>query len=1045
MRKLAPALGALLLTEPAWAGSVRETLSQPASIAWVMMAGALVLMMQAGFMMLEAGLVRSKNSINVAQKNLLDFVFAALAFALVGFMIAFGRDSGFGFGLDADSFLLSHLNTADIAFFSFQVMFCGTAATILSGATAERLRLSAYVIASVVIGALIYPVFAHWAWGAALQPSASAFLANRHFVDFAGSTVVHATGAWVSLAGCLVLGPRIGRFGTDGRPNRIAGHSTVIATAGTLLIFFGWLGFNGGSTFEANAAVGGIVANTVLAGAAGGAAGYLLCLRGDGVTYPEHILYGLLGGLVAITAGCHLLTPGGAILMGALGGGAAIGTNAFIERRFRIDDALGVIGIHGVAGIVGTIGLAFLAPVERLPAGGRLAQFDIQALGAMVNFLWVFCISYILFRLLDAVRPIRVSAADEERGLNQSEHASAIGLGGMEHTLERIVRGTADLGARLPVLVGEETERLTRLFNAFLDNLETNELQHRSIEEARRASQEAERLTTLADAASEGILLLAEGRIRDANPAAQRLLRVDAAPEFHPHIMEFVAEADRSRFADALQTIEAEPFQVEMHGEAGSIPVEVKLKSILFRGMEMVIVALTDLSARRAAEERIRFIALHDGLTGLPNRMLFGQTLDETLAGLRDDGRLSALMLIDLDRFKAINDLYGHPAGDALLAAVSARLKEAVGAKGMAARCGGDEFAIILWDISFANQASDFAMRLLQTLREPVDLGNGVRINPGASIGVAILPRDGRESSVVTSRADTALYHAKRRGRNTYVVFAPGMDAEEQTRLELEEALAHAIARDELLVLYQPRIDLVKRRVVSYEALIRWRHPSRGLISPTTFIPIAEQSGRIAEIGEWVMRTACREAVARFGEASVSVNVSALQFRAKGFVETVTKILKETGLRPDRLEIELTESALVDDRDQALGILRHLKTLGVRVSLDDFGTGYSSLSYLRFFPFDALKIDRSFVRDIETGDGSLAILEAVLRLGRAMRLRVVAEGVETAAQLGILQNLRCDEVQGYLFAEPAEPQTLAGFDPASVLTPGRSAGPSRAA
>ncbi|MEE2951694.1 MAG: EAL domain-containing protein [Pseudomonadota bacterium] len=1045
MKRLVIGSGALLLAEPAWAGSVRETLSEPASIAWVITAAALVLMMQAGFMMLEAGLVRSKNSINVAQKNLLDFVFAALAFAIVGFMIAFGRDGGYGFGLDADSFLLSNLDPSGIAFFAFQVMFCGTAATILSGATAERLRLSVYVIASVVVGALIYPVFAHWAWGNVLDPSASAFLANRHFVDFAGSTVVHATGAWVSLAGCLVLGPRIGRFGADGRPNRIAGHSTVIATAGTLLIFFGWLGFNGGSTFEANAAVGGIVANTVLAGAAGGAVGYLLCLRGDGVTYPEFTMYGLLGGLVAITAGCHLLTPGGAILIGALGGGAAIGTNAFIERRFRIDDALGVIGIHGVAGVVGTIGLAFVAPLERLPAGSRLDQFDIQAIGSLVNFIWVFCASYILFRVLDAIRPIRVSAADEERGLNQTEHASAIGLGGMEQTLERIVHGTADLGARLPVLVGEETERLTRLFNSFLDNLETNELQHRSLEEARRASQEAERLATLADAASEGILLLAEGRIRDANPAAQRLLRIDASPEFHPHIMEFVASADRSRFADALQTIADEPFQIEMQCEGAAFPVEVKLKSIMFRGMQMMIVALTDLSARLAAEERIRFIALHDGLTGLPNRMLFGQTLDETLAGLRDDGPLSALLLIDLDRFKAINDLYGHPAGDALLAAVSARLKQAVGSKGLAARCGGDEFAIILRDISFANQATDFAMRLLQSLREPVDLGNGVRINPGASIGVAILPRDGRESSIVTSRADTALYYAKRQGRNTYKVFAPGMDAEEQTRLELEEGLAHAIARDELLVLYQPRIDLFQRSVVSYEALIRWRHPSRGLISPATFIPIAEQSGRIAEIGEWVMRQACRQAVASFGEASVSVNVSALQFRAKGFVETVMRILDETGLRPERLEIELTESALVDDRDQALGILRHLKKLGVRVSLDDFGTGYSSLSYLRVFPFDALKIDRSFVRDIETGDGSLAILEAVLRLGRAMRLRVVAEGVETDAQLAILQGLRCDEVQGYLFSKPVEPEALANFDPATVFDTGRSVGPSRAA
>lgn len=296
-----------------------QTAKASADLAWLMAAAGMVMMMQIGFLLLEAGMVRSKNSINVAQKNLLDFVFGVIGFAAIGFMLAFGTSGTLSVGFDTDYFLLQDLDSWLAGFFVFQVMFCGTAATIVSGAIAERMTLSAYVLGSIVLSTLIYPVFVHWAWGTAVGPNSGAFLANLGFVDFAGSTVVHATGGWVALAACLVIGPRQGRFDAEGRPVRIAGHNPVLATTGGLILFFGWIGFNGGSTLAASADVAPIILNTVLAGGMGTCVGYVIGARQDGVVLPEKALCGMLGALVAVTAGCHVLDPGGALLVGALG------------------------------------------------------------------------------------------------------------------------------------------------------------------------------------------------------------------------------------------------------------------------------------------------------------------------------------------------------------------------------------------------------------------------------------------------------------------------------------------------------------------------------------------------------------------------------------------------------------------------------------------------------------------------------------------------------------------------------------------------------
>lgn len=1009
---------ATLLPSGAWAATHGEPVESQ-SFVWILTAASLVLLMQVGFMFLEAGLVRSKNTINVAQKNLLDLLFSIVAFALVGFMLAFGSDSGRGFGLDGSFLFLGELEPSEYAFFAFQAMFCGTAATIVSGAAAERLRLSSYVISSTFVAALVYPIFVHWAWGSALWASSSSFLGNLGFIDFAGSTVVHSTGAWVALAACIVLGPRIGRYNPDGSVNRIPGHSAVLATGGTMLIFVGWIGFNGGSTIVATTAIGHIVANTILAASSGGVAGYLIGLRIDGLSHPEKPVCGMLGGLVAVTAGCHVLTGTGALVVGFLGGTVAVWGNDLLERRFRIDDAVGAIGVHGFAGITGTLMLCFLAPVDQLAAGSRLAQFQVQALGVVTDFVWAFGTAYVFFRVLDARKPIRISVRDEERGLNQAAHGTSLGIGNIETALDRILDGSAGLSDRLPIESGDEAERAVRLFNEFLDRVEDSEISRRSAEDVRRASQEAERLSALADAASEGIILSVGGRIFDANTAMERLLGMPLAEIRRKHLLDFITGADKEDIWEALHRGDRSAREVcvrDAHGE--DIPAELRVGQATLRGQQVVMATFLDLRERLKSEEKVRFMAHHDPLTGLSNRLLFNRSLDETLTRCLRTERSAALILVDLDKFKDINDLYGHPAGDIVLKDCADRLAAIVEGVGLAARCGGDEFAVIIYNVEFANQAEDYALRILWELRKPIDVGGGVKLNPGASLGVSIMPRDGSEPGAVISRADTALYHAKRQGRNDYAIFEPGMDAEAQERRELEMQLSQAIEREEFFVCFQPRVEVETCRITSYEALVRWNHHERGLVSPSVFIPVAEQSGAIVELGEWVLREACRQAKAELGDAYVSVNVSAVQFRSRNFVDRVLAILSEVGLPPSRLELELTESVLIEDRDRALSVLRTLKSHGIRLSLDDFGTGYSSLSYLRLFPFDTIKIDRSFVRDMFVSENSLAIAEAVIQLGRALKLRIVAEGVETPEQFALLRSKRCEEVQGFLFSEP---------------------------
>jgi diguanylate cyclase (GGDEF)-like protein len=424
-------------------------------------------------------------------------------------------------------------------------------------------------------------------------------------------------------------------------------------------------------------------------------------------------------------------------------------------------------------------------------------------------------------------------------------------------------------------------------------------------------------------------------------------------------------------------------------------------------------------------EQRITQLAFNDVLTGLPNRTMFQQQLDHLYRASRGNGSLFALHCLDLDQFKVINDTLGHPAGDALLVEAGQRLMHA--ARGQfVARLGGDEF-VVLQALGQDREAVDrLARDILSAISQPLRI-DGNEIIPTTSIGIALAPDDGTDGEALLKNADLALYRAKEAGRGTFAFFEESLNERAQVRRQLETDLRQAIDRGEFELYYQPLFDLEQNRICSFEALLRWNHPKRGLISPAEFVPVAEEAGLIVPIGAWVIREACSRAMTWPEHIRIAVNVSPVQFHRGGLQETILQALANSGLAPGRLEVEITESIFLEGGEATLRLLHSLRKLGIRVALDDFGTGYSSLSYLQSFPFDKLKIDRSFIQNLLTRDGASAIVRAITELAQALGIETTAEGVEETAQLMELRSHGCSSVQGFLFAEPmtaADVETL---------------------
>ena len=433
------------------------------------------------------------------------------------------------------------------------------------------------------------------------------------------------------------------------------------------------------------------------------------------------------------------------------------------------------------------------------------------------------------------------------------------------------------------------------------------------------------------------------------------------------------------------------------------------------------VMVFHDVSVARALTLKMSYLAQHDSLTDLPNRVLLNDRLNEAIHLSSRYRRKLAVIFLDLDHFKHINDSLGHVVGDRLLQSVAKRLFTCVRSSDTVSRLGGDEFVVLLWEVRHAQDAALTATKILEALRLPHYIDEH-ELHISASIGIVTYPDDGADAETLLKRADLAMYHAKDAGRDSFQFFKLEMNARAIARQTIEESLRHAIERNELVLHYQPKLDLGSGEVIGAEALIRWHHPKRGLVPPKEFISVAEDCGLILPIGRWVLREACRQArawqVSGLPALGMSINVSSVELRTPGFVAGLRSILTETGLEPRLLELEMTEAVLIDESRSVADVLSELKEIGVRLTLDDFGTGYSSLTHLKRFPIDALKIDRSFVRDLATESDGAGIVTAMIGMGRNLHLQVVAEGVETRQQLEILMENGCHQAQGYYFGRP---------------------------
>lgn len=468
-----------------------------------------------------------------------------------------------------------------------------------------------------------------------------------------------------------------------------------------------------------------------------------------------------------------------------------------------------------------------------------------------------------------------------------------------------------------------------------------------------------------------------------------------------------------------LQHVKEELFQKEIEkGEVQLLLEQVQEQSRqLLKTKEELE---TEISERKKAQEQLSYSSYHDSLTDLPNRTLFMDRLTQGLIRLAFHKRSAAVLFIDLDHFKRVNDTLGHNIGDILLKAVSERLKSCMREGDTVARLGGDEFAIMLADLARPEDVPAITQKITETLSQPFQIKQH-KLFITTSIGISLYPSDCNDPEALLKAAGMAMYRAKEQGRNNYQFYHPTMNTVAAERLSIETDLRQALECEGFLLHYQPQLDLATGRVIGVEALVRWRRPSMGLVSPAKFIPVAEETGLILPIGEWVLRTACRQTKAwqdaGFRNLRVSVNLSARQFNQKNLIQTIDKILKETQLDPRSLELELTESIL-QNAEEIIETLREINARGVEISVDDFGTGYSSLSYLKRFPIQTLKVDQSFVQNIATGTDETVIVISIINLAHNLRLKSIAEGVETAKQLQFLRWLNCDRMQGYLFSRP---------------------------
>jgi len=988
----------------------------------------LVFVMQAGFLCLESGLVRSKNSINVAAKNITDFTISSTIFWAVGFAIMFG-DSVSGFFGTSYFFFGDGASPQLIAIFLFQMMFCGTAATLVSGAVAERMSYIGYIIVTVTISLLIYPWIGHWVWAGIISDTATGWLEMQGFIDFAGSTVVHSVGGWVALAAILVIGPRLGRYDVVGR--RIPGSNLPMAILGGMLIWFGWFGFNGGSTLGWTDAVPGILLNTCLAAFWGGITATILKYKAEGYIDVGHIMNGTLGGLVAITANCYAVSVSAAVFIGLFAGVIVFYGEKLLEKK-QIDDAIGVIPVHLFAGIWGTLAVAFFGDSAILGTDlSMFGQLKIQLIGIITVGLFSFTIAYTVFRIMNHFYPMRVSEKSELIGLNVAEHQETTEVFDLLSAMNK-QQQKSDFSSQVPVEPFTEVGQIAQQYNFVIDKV-NEEIQQR--DDAFSAFKQSEyRKGAILDAAMDCIVSInRSGEIQGFNPAAEQCFGIGISQvKGRPFFDIFIADDFKKVAHQSLDQgfMASEGLILKRHniceltrydGEVFSAELVITPTSKSHERIQEYTLHIRDVTQQIKLQNRLKLLAYNDPLTGLYNRTYFMSNLEQRIAHHKELPGSVVLLFLDLDQFKKINDTLGHKAGDELLIEVANRLTELTRDTDLVGRWGGDEFVVVLSGSLTSDDVTQKANNILEKMRIPFTLV-GQNLTVLSSIGVSTSDNGEISAEKLLQHADLAMYQAKESGKNTFKLFSAEMEQTANQNFQLETALPKAIEQNQFFLQYQPKVNCDSNEIMGFEALIRWQHPELGIIPPNDFIPVIEKSNLIIDVGEWVLTETARQ-LAEWRQQGlpllpIAVNISGHHLHDESLVPFVESVSTNYNIPTELLEVEITEGVLTGNTEQSIAAMNALRATHIKLSIDDFGTGYSSLSYLKKFPIDILKIDRMFISECATQSDDAAICIAIITLAKSLGLKIVAEGVEDKEQLAFLKQHNCDVYQGYYFSRP---------------------------
>lgn len=1002
---------------------------------WLLVASAFVFMMQAGFLCLESGRIRSKNSINVAAKNISDFIISTTLFWLFGFGIMFG-DSVAGLFGSSEFFFDEQHTPWEISFFIFQMMFCGTAATLTSGAVAERMTFVGYLAITVVLSSLIYPIVGHWAWsGVYRSEGGQGWLEALGFIDFAGSTVVHSVGGWLALAAIMIIGPRIGRFEQGIRLP--PGNNLPLSALGALLIWFGWFGFNGGSTLALTNDVPMIILNTFISAAWGGLIAALINYFRDGYIEVGFVLNGTIAGLVGITASCHVVSPGASIIIGGISG-VIVYYGSLLMEKWRLDDALDVVPAHLFAGVWGTLSVALFGQTDRINNGlGFLEQLSIQFLGVVVIGLYCFLVGYICMWLLNRFMPLRASKEHEEQGLNVAEHRATTELFDLLTSMQ-YQQNNADFSKSVPEEPFTEVGQIAQKYNQVINRVNSEIAQR---DDALGRFQESEiRKSAILNSSMDCIITINRfGSVIEFNPAAERTFGcLKKQVEGKSFIGLFIREEDRQTIFDSLNSgfssnglilNRRNPFRLQ-RGPNNHFPAEIaitKASAKLSSDSEYTL-HIRDMTRHVKLQEKLKHLAYSDPLTGLYNRTYLMDALASALIFAAKEKTVVGLLFLDLDNFKLINDTLGHKAGDELLCEVAKRLLDTSDESDVIARWGGDEFVLMMTNEVSKACLAKRSQQILEVMREPVYL-NDQHFSIPTSIGIALSNQQVLDADKLIQQADIAMYCAKDKGRDNAQFFASEMANVVTKKFGIEKEIHEALSFDQFTLVFQPKVFMEKDNILGLETLIRWNHPIQGFISPADFIPIAEESNLIIKIDEWVIKQTLKQQKEWRDQGlmivPISVNLSGRHVVSDSLVAYVTETLKLYDIDGSLLEIEITEGVLLQDIQRCIEVMAELKALGIKISIDDFGTGYSSLNYLRRLPLDTLKIDQSFVRECDSHIEDGKICETIIHLARNLELVIVAEGVETAPQAEKLKSLGCEIFQGYYYHRPMDSESIA--------------------